>query len=250
MPHLELRGQELDNAYPPLPVPQDEILPDVANDEDDVVYQSGLRAAEAIRRETADHGRKHRMSPNAKEEPKKGSIEEQNKQENFEKVALVYDGYDLPYDVPETPQGTSPRRLRERGVITEHVAHDHDDHKHDDDDHDDHDFEDKEAVSGTPQGTSPRRLRKDKKEATLHGHLLGRRRSVCESLILRAFWGPNGRRGDPNLESRRVVERSESPVFSSEILERFCISHVSLARASCAASARDILPDYVHGHLV
>jgi hypothetical protein len=74
MPHLELRGQELDNAYPPLPVPQDEILPDVANDEDDVVYQSGLKAAEAIRRETADHGRKHRMSPNAKE-PKKGSAE-------------------------------------------------------------------------------------------------------------------------------------------------------------------------------
>ena len=39
MPHLELHGQELDNAYPSLSVPQDGLLPDAANDEDDMVYQ-------------------------------------------------------------------------------------------------------------------------------------------------------------------------------------------------------------------
>ena len=67
MPHLELRGQELDNAYPPLPVPQDELLPGAAQDEDGLVHQSGLKVAATIRRETADHGRKEKMSPNAEE---------------------------------------------------------------------------------------------------------------------------------------------------------------------------------------
>ena len=42
------------------------------------------------------------MSPNAKE-PKKESAESdgQHKQEIFESVALVYDGYDLHRDAPE-----------------------------------------------------------------------------------------------------------------------------------------------------
>ena len=127
-------------------------------------------------------------------------------------MALVHDGYDLPYDVPGTPK----ERHRERGVNTEHVAHDHDDH-----DYDDHDYDDYED--------------QDTKEATLRRLPLGRRRSVCESPILRAFRGPHGREGDPNLESRTVVGRSESHVFSSEIVYQFCISLVSLARASCTA---------------
>ena len=135
MPHLELRGEALDSAYPPLPVPQDELLPDAARDEDDVVYQSGLRAAEAIRRETADHGRKHRMSPNANEPEKRSAeSEEQSERHNFEIVALVhdqgYDGCDLHHDVPGTPH----ERHRDRCVTTEHADHDYDDHG--DDDHD------------------------------------------------------------------------------------------------------------------
>jgi hypothetical protein len=105
MPHLELYGQALDDAFPPLAVPQDELLPDAAEDKDDVVYQSGLKVAEAIRRETADHGRKHRMSPNAttttttttyEPKDKKGSAEGQrrhdqrhNYNKDFEGVALV-----------------------------------------------------------------------------------------------------------------------------------------------------------------
>ena len=97
MPHLELCGKQLDYAYPPLQVPQDEILEDHDNDANDLVYQSGLRVAEAIQLETTDHGRRRRMSPNA-EKP-------------YEKVALVYDSdnydYDYDYNYYDEPKGSA-----------------------------------------------------------------------------------------------------------------------------------------------
>ena len=151
------------------------------------------------------------MSPNVKE-PKEGSAESdgQNKQENFESVVLVHDGYDLPYDVLGTPK----ERHRECGVNTEHVAHDHD--------YDSHDYDDYED--------------KDKEEATLRRPPLGRGRAVCESPILRAFRDPHGLDEKPKDQSRTAVERSESLVFSSEMLShQFCISLVSVLRASCTA---------------
>ena len=63
MPHLELRGQALDAAYPPMQVPEDEILQDAARDEDDATFQAGLREAVEIAKEARDHGRKRKMSP-------------------------------------------------------------------------------------------------------------------------------------------------------------------------------------------
>ena len=63
MPHLELRGRALDAAYPPMQVPEDEILLDAARDEDDATFQTGLREAVEIAKEARDHGRKRKMSP-------------------------------------------------------------------------------------------------------------------------------------------------------------------------------------------
>ena len=85
MPHLELRGQRLDDAYSPLTVPQDEILQDAARDEDDALLQTGLREAARIAREAKEHGRKRKMSP--KEEPQ-GS---ERAKETAEEVVLVED---------------------------------------------------------------------------------------------------------------------------------------------------------------
>ena len=90
MPHLEMSGRLLDDAYPPLQVPQDEILEDYDHDANDTVYQSGLRVAEAIRLETTDQGRKRRMSP-TQDEPK-GSDKDCNRrgaQLKEDLVALV-----------------------------------------------------------------------------------------------------------------------------------------------------------------
>jgi len=64
MPHLVLQGQNLDNAYPPLAVPEEEELPDLVQDKDDAVFQRGLEEAALISREARDQGRKRKMSPN------------------------------------------------------------------------------------------------------------------------------------------------------------------------------------------
>jgi hypothetical protein len=65
MPHLVLHGQELDDAYPSLTVPEEEFLQDAARDEDDATLQAGLREATVVAREARDQGRKRRMSPTA-----------------------------------------------------------------------------------------------------------------------------------------------------------------------------------------
>jgi len=206
---------------PPQPVPQYEILPDVANDEDDVVYWSGLRAAEAIRRETADHGREPRMRPNAKE-PKNGSAEEQHEQDNFGKVALVYDGYNLPYDGPETPQGTSQRRLRERGVNTEHANYDYDDY-----DYDTHDPEEEREDKEEKATLRKPQLRVRGRKAKSLQRQLGRRRSVREDLVFRVSTGLDR---DPLVEKNRVtVGRSESLVFCSSDFAAVSASRARLA---------------------
>ena len=65
MPHLQLYGKNLDDAYPPIGVPEDEELPDLAQDMHDLLLQRGLEEAAVISREARDHGRKRRMSPTA-----------------------------------------------------------------------------------------------------------------------------------------------------------------------------------------
>ena len=64
MLHLELRGRALENAYPPIVVPEDEDLPDLVRDKDDVTFQVGLEEPAVIAMEARDHGRKRKMSPN------------------------------------------------------------------------------------------------------------------------------------------------------------------------------------------
>ena len=65
MPHLQLHGQDLDDAYPPIAVPEDEELPDLVQDKHDTVLQRGLEEAAVISREARDQGRKRKMSPTA-----------------------------------------------------------------------------------------------------------------------------------------------------------------------------------------
>ena len=65
MPHLYLRGKNLDDAYPPIAVPDDEALPDLVRDEHDCVLQQGMKEAEQIARQARDQGRKRNMSPTA-----------------------------------------------------------------------------------------------------------------------------------------------------------------------------------------
>ena len=60
MPHLDLTQEELDRLHPSLVPPDDEQLDDLANDAHDLVYQKGLRLAEAIRDETSLQGRMRR----------------------------------------------------------------------------------------------------------------------------------------------------------------------------------------------
>ena len=145
-----LHGQELDDAYPPLAVPQDEVLPDAADDRDDVVYQSGLKVAATIRRETADHGRKKKMSPNA--------------ERSFEEVALVHDhdndyDYDYNYDKEEPEQEHARSKSQSKGV-------------QDEEEH----FNRVEGDTGL-------------QKATLHESSLGRRRSVCGGPVSEALPG-------------------------------------------------------------
>ena len=63
MPHLLLHGQQLHDAYPPLSVPEEEVLLDLARDDDDQTLQRRMEEAKAISMETRDHGRKRKMSP-------------------------------------------------------------------------------------------------------------------------------------------------------------------------------------------
>ena len=63
MPHLLLSGQQLDDAYPPMTVPEEELLPDLARDEHDSTLQRGMEEAKAISEAARDQGRKRKMSP-------------------------------------------------------------------------------------------------------------------------------------------------------------------------------------------
>jgi hypothetical protein len=60
MPHLDLTQEEMDRLHPSLIPPDDEQLDDLASDENDAVYQKGLKLAEAIRDETSLVGRMRR----------------------------------------------------------------------------------------------------------------------------------------------------------------------------------------------
>jgi hypothetical protein len=63
MPHLELFGQALDDAFPPMTARKDEDLQDADLDEDDATLQIGLREAVAIAAEARDQGRKRKSDP-------------------------------------------------------------------------------------------------------------------------------------------------------------------------------------------
>ena len=73
MPHLLLHGHRLNDAYPPMTVPEEEILPDLVRDEQDSTLQRGLEEAEAISAAARNHGRLRRMSPTEKTLPDSSS---------------------------------------------------------------------------------------------------------------------------------------------------------------------------------
>ena len=52
MPHLDLTEEDLDSVYPRFLAPTEEPLHDVACDEDDDVYQRGLRIAKELQEDT------------------------------------------------------------------------------------------------------------------------------------------------------------------------------------------------------
>jgi hypothetical protein len=58
MPHLVLSGPRLDDAYPPLAVPEDDRLDDVDQDKDDSTFQAGLKIAEGINDDMQTFGRR------------------------------------------------------------------------------------------------------------------------------------------------------------------------------------------------
>ncbi len=60
MLHVELTQEELDEQYPTLVPPPDELLDDLSNDLRDTVYQKGLVIADAIRSDTSLQGRMRR----------------------------------------------------------------------------------------------------------------------------------------------------------------------------------------------
>jgi len=89
MPHLAFFGQALDRAYPPMTVPDSEILQDMNLDEDDETLQTGFREAVAIATEARDHGRKRKMSPNT--QPSSEAKEENTNGEDVVKFVADQD---------------------------------------------------------------------------------------------------------------------------------------------------------------
>ncbi len=64
MPHMLYSPQELDRLYPAMEAPGDEDeLKDLCRDEEDVVYQHGVRIAQEIQEETVVQGRRRRPLP-------------------------------------------------------------------------------------------------------------------------------------------------------------------------------------------
>ncbi len=64
MPHNELGRDELDAAFPPMTAPENDLLDDLADDDNDAVYQKGLAIAKEITENMKAHGRRrHAMSP-------------------------------------------------------------------------------------------------------------------------------------------------------------------------------------------
>ena len=64
IPHLCLGKVELDEQFPPLAVPQEEDLLDLANDSDDHMLRHGFRIANTISDEMMKHGRTRRRMVN------------------------------------------------------------------------------------------------------------------------------------------------------------------------------------------
>ena len=60
MPHLECALDELNRLYPSIPAPPDDQLDDLHEDGRDGVYQHGLKAADQIRKQTSEQGRRRR----------------------------------------------------------------------------------------------------------------------------------------------------------------------------------------------
>ena len=64
MPHLVMTKEELDAQFPSIVAPEEELLGDNDQDENDAVYQHGMELAGEIARNMQVHGRRRRkMSP-------------------------------------------------------------------------------------------------------------------------------------------------------------------------------------------
>ncbi len=69
MPHTELSTAQLDAAFPSIQAPEDDGLDDLARDEADVTLAAGLRIAEDIAHDMAQHGRTRREGGPARGRP-------------------------------------------------------------------------------------------------------------------------------------------------------------------------------------
>jgi hypothetical protein len=110
MPHLLLSGQALDNAYPPMTVPEEEELPDLAHDEQDSTLQRGMEEAKAISEAARDQGRKRKMSPTAST-----STTQPSRNKGTEEEALLVE--DLEATDVATTRSTLGRWRSEKGSL-------------------------------------------------------------------------------------------------------------------------------------
>ena len=60
MPHVELSGAALDAEYPSLEAPEEELLQDMTNLEDDALYNKGMKIVQGIIQDMVAHGRRRR----------------------------------------------------------------------------------------------------------------------------------------------------------------------------------------------
>ena len=98
MPHLVFHGRDVDARYPSIVAPDDECLDDLATDECDQVYQTGLRAAEEIRRTMRVDGRRRRIRDAARSKEEQAQDNPKSEQEHIENgLNVIYE--DLEADV-------------------------------------------------------------------------------------------------------------------------------------------------------
>ena len=117
-------GSDLDTRYPSIVAPDDDCLDDMATDECDPVCQTGLRAAEEIRRTMRVDGRRRRIRDAARSEEEKKQDNKKGLSNNtkegvnmiFEDEADDYRASDVPEDLQAYPSSSLCRRRSVKGT--------------------------------------------------------------------------------------------------------------------------------------